>query len=69
MPNDLHTVFSHLNTIIEIILNLRVLALLIINITRTPGKAFSDSGGYSFIGRMYRLIELLAGLISPLAKK
>lgn len=69
MPNNLHMVFSHLNTIIEIILNLHVLALLIINITRTPGKAFNASGSYSFIGRMYRLIELLAGLISPLAKK
>ena len=69
MSNNLHTVFSHLNTIIEIIMNLHVLALLIINITRTPGKAFNASGSYSFIGRMYRLIELLAGLISPLAKK
>ena len=69
MPNNLHTVFSHLNIIIEIILNLHVLALLIVNVTRTPGHASSDSEGYSFIGRMYRLIELLAGLISPLAKK
>jgi hypothetical protein len=69
MLDNLHKFFSHLNIITEIVLNLHVLALLIINITRTPGKVFDAPGRYSLIGRMYRLIELFAGLISPLAKK
>jgi len=69
MLNDIYRVLGHIQTILEILLNLHVLALLIINVTKTPSRSFQDSNSYSLIGRIYRLVELLAGLVSPLSKK
>jgi hypothetical protein len=69
MEFDLHTIITKVGHILEILTNLHVLALLIINTTRTPQRTFVPGESYSFIRRIYRLVELLAGLVTPLAKK
>jgi hypothetical protein len=72
MEIDLHTLITRAGQIVEIIMNLHVLALLIINTTRSPQRPprpLSSNKGYAFDRRIYRLIELFAGLITPIAKK
>jgi hypothetical protein len=69
MGTDLHAFISKVGHVLQIIMDLHVLALLIINITKSPPTSFSSGEGYTLIRRLYRLIELLAGLITPLAKK
>ena len=55
--------------LIEILTNLHLLALLIINVTKTPKDALPAQASYTSVNRIYRIIEFLAGLITPLAKK
>ena len=72
MEIDLHTLITRVGQIMEIIMNLHVLALLIINTTKSPQRPprpLSSNKGYAFDRRVYRLIELFAGLITPIAKK
>ncbi|MGA0128670.1 MAG: hypothetical protein ACO3I1_05225 [Burkholderiales bacterium] len=69
MEIDLHSLITKISHVLEILTNFHVLALFIINTTKTPYRALSSPEGYSFIGRFYRLVELLAGLVTPLAKK
>lgn len=70
MQTEFHTWVVRISHILEILTNLHVLALLIINTTKTPSRAaLASDEGYSFIRHIYRLIELLAGLVTPLAKK
>lgn len=65
----LHQISSTLADIIQILLDLHFLAILIINITRTPGEEFASHGAYTSVNRVYRIVEFLAGLITPLAKR
>ena len=65
----IHNFSKALAEIVEIIMNLHLLALLIINVTKTPRDVFSEKTGYTSVKRLYRIIEFLAGLITPLAKK
>lgn len=65
----IHSFSKTLNAVVEIVMNLHLLALLIINVTRTPRDAFSEKTSYTSISRLYRIIEFLAGLVTPLAKK
>ena len=58
-----------LSSIMEIILNLHLIAILIVNVTKTPKDEVSALGSYTSVNRLYRIIEFLAGLITPLAKK
>ena len=58
-----------LKDFLDVLVNLHVIALFIINVTRSPGKEFSVSNSYTSANRLYRLLEFLAGLITPLAKK
>lgn len=51
-----------LSDLIEIILALHGAAVLIVNLTDTP----KDD---DLMGRFYRGVELLAGIVSPLAKR
>ena len=62
-------VIKQVNLIVEIFLNLHVLALCIVNLTKTPKRALTEFGGYTSTRRFYRVIELFAGLITPLAKR
>jgi len=65
----IHNFSKVLNSIMEIILNLHLIAILIINTTKTPKDEVSALGSYTSVNRWYRIIEFLAGLITPLAKK
>lgn len=65
----IHNFSKVFGEIVEILMNLHLLALLIINVTRTPKDAFSEKTSYTSVNRLYRIIEFLAGLITPLAKK
>jgi len=65
----IHNFSKVFGEIVEILMNLHLLALLIINVTRTPKDAFFEKTSYTSVNRLYRIIEFLAGLITPLAKK
>jgi hypothetical protein len=69
MTETIHELLGQINAVIEIFLNLHVLALFIINLTKTPSRALRSTNGYTLTRRAYRVIELLAGLITPLAKR
>lgn len=65
----IHSFSKILSSITEIIFNLHFLALLVVNLTKTPKDEVSALGSYTSVNRLYRIIEFLAGLITPLAKK
>ena len=65
----IHSFSKALNSLVEIIFNLHLLAILIINVTKAPQDEVSALGSYTSVNRLYRTIEFLAGLITPLAKK
>jgi hypothetical protein len=65
----IHSFSKTLSSVMEIILNLHLLALLIVNVTKTPKDEVSALGSYTSVNRLYRIIEFLAGLVTPLAKK
>ncbi len=69
MGIDFHSFVSKARHVVEVLTDLHVLALLIINLTKSPTGSFSSGERYTFTRRFYRLIEFLAGLITPLAKK
>jgi hypothetical protein len=69
METDFYSFVSKIGKVLEVLMDLHVLALLIINVTRSPSHGFSGSQRYTFLRHLYRLIELFAGLITPLAKK
>ena len=62
MEKHIHEFAQQLQDFSTIILHLHVLALLIINITKTPQ---SDATA----NKIYRGLEMLAGLLTPLAKR
>lgn len=65
----IHDFSNLLGDLTQIVIDLHVLALLIINVTRTPRGHLKDKTGYTALSRLYRVIELMAGLITPLAKR
>jgi len=65
----IHSFSKTLGSLTKIIFNLHLLAVLIINVTKTPKDGVSALGSYNSVNRLYRIIEFLAGLITPLAKK
>jgi len=69
METNFYTFIDAIGRVLEVFMDLHVLALLIINVTKSPSRKFSSSERYTFFRHLYRLIELFAGLITPLAKK
>ena len=65
----IHAFSKTLSSLMEIILNLHLLAILIVNVTKAPRDEVSALGSYTSVNRLYRIVEFLAGLITPLAKK
>jgi hypothetical protein len=65
----IHSFSKALSSLTEIILNLHLLAILIVNVTKSPKDEVSELGRYTSVNRLYRIIEFLAGFITPLAKK
>lgn len=59
---------SDIKTLLEILVNLHVVAIIIVNLTKTP-KAEHGEAPIKLLHSVYRLIEVFAGLITPLAKR
>lgn len=57
-----------IRTLLEILVNLHVLAIIIVNLTKTP-KAERGESVVTAFSSIYRLIEIFAGLVTPLAKR
>lgn len=62
MEKQLHTIAQGLQDFSTIIVHLHVIALLIINVTKTPKSDVVAN-------RVYRALEMMAGLLTPLAKR
>lgn len=59
---------NEIRTVLEILVNLHVVAIIVVNLTKTP-KAERASSTTTALGFVYRLVEIFAGLITPLAKR
>jgi hypothetical protein len=62
VPAGIHKTAQALQDFSTIICYLHVLALLIINTTKTPKSSIMMS-------KVYKMLEILAGLLTPLAKR
>lgn len=62
MGKHIHTFAQNLEDFSTIILHLHVIALVIVNLTKTP-----KSGAVAT--RIYQGLDMLAGLLTPLAKR
>lgn len=62
VSTGVHKTAQALRDFSTIISYLHVIALLIINITKTPKSNL-------LMNRIYKLLEILAGLLTPLAKR
>ena len=69
MDQSLHSISTVFNDIVQLIVNLHLVCLFIINVTKSPRRALQSTESYTYLKRLYRIIELLAGLITPLAKR
>jgi len=63
---DIIQMIDHLT---GLVLALHGLCMLIINFTKTPNKHLEGSLVDNLPANMYRVIELFAGLFTPLAKR
>jgi hypothetical protein len=54
---------------IALVVAIHGLALVIVNITPTPKDNEALSGLSRMVVKLYRAIEILAGIVSPLAKR
>ncbi len=66
---SIHSVSQALGDLTQVAVDLHVLAILVINLTKTPQVKLKDGVRYTALSRIYRTIELIAGLITPLAKR
>jgi len=53
-----------IKTLIEVLIDLHFFAMLVVNTTKSP-----ESRKASSVNIVYRIIEILAGLVTPLAKR
>jgi hypothetical protein len=62
MEKHIHEFAQGLSDFSTIIFHLHVFALVVINLTKTPHTSAT-------VNRIYRGLEMLAGLLTPLAKR
>jgi hypothetical protein len=62
MEKQLHELAQGVQDFSTIIVHLHIVALFIINVTKTPQSN-------AIANRVYRALEMLAGLLTPLAKR
>jgi len=62
ITKEIHETAQVLQDFATIVCYLHVLALLVINTTKTPRPS-------TVFNKMYRMLEILAGLLTPLAKR
>jgi hypothetical protein len=60
-----HSLAQYIKDLTDIVIALHALAIVIVNITTTPKAAAAPNS----VNKAYRFIEMLAGLITPLAKR
>jgi hypothetical protein len=60
----MHSLAQYIKDLTDIVIALHALAIVIVNITTTPKAATAPNS----VNKVYRFIEMLAGLITPLAK-
>jgi hypothetical protein len=61
----MHSLAQYIKDLTDIVIALHALAIVIVNITTTPKAAAAPNS----VNKAYRFIEMLAGLITPLAKR
>ena len=61
----MHDFAQFIKDLTDIVIALHALAIVIVNITTTPKAAAAPNS----VNKVYRFIEMLAGLITPLAKR
>ena len=61
----MHNLAQFIKDLTDIIIALHALAIVVVNITTTPKIATAPNSA----NKAYRFIEMLAGLITPLAKR
>jgi hypothetical protein len=61
----MHDFAQFIKDLTDIVIALHALAIVIVNITTTPKAAAAPNS----VNKTYRFIEMLAGLITPLAKR
>lgn len=59
---SLHKIATDIEDFSKILLNIHIIALLIINVTRVPKTS-------ALAAKIYRVLEMVAGLLTPLAKR
>lgn len=69
MSDGLHQLSTNINDVVQLLINLHIIALFVINLTHSPRQVLQSSESYTYLKRLYRVIELMAGLVTPLAKK
>ena len=69
MDDFLKQLTGHIQSITDVILALHGLAIVIINLTSTPKAKWDSTLIQVFLSKFYRLIEVFAGLFTPLAKR
>jgi hypothetical protein len=60
---------DHIADYIALVVAIHGLALVIVNITPTPKDNEALGGLSRMVVKLYRAIEILAGIVSPLAKR
>jgi len=69
MDDFLKQLTGHIQNITDVILALHGLAIVIINLTTTPKSKWDSTLVQFFLSKLYRIIEVFAGLFTPLAKR
>lgn len=69
MDDFLKQLTSHIQSITDVILALHGLAIAIINLTFSPKIKENSTFIEIFLSKFYKLIEIFAGLFTPLAKR
>jgi hypothetical protein len=69
MDDFLKQLTGHIQSITDVILALHGLAIVIINLTPTPKSKWDSTLVQFFLSKLYRIVEVFAGLFTPLAKR
>lgn len=69
MEKGIHAFASILQDLVGIFVNLHLLAVLFVNVTTSPSEPVEESSNFVDAKRLYRLIEIFAGLITPYSKR
>lgn len=69
MLDDIHAFSAALKDVIDIVVNLHLMALVFVNLTKSPDPSSPKPVSAVDTSKLYRLVEIFAGLVTPAAKK